>query len=97
MPAMILLSEQSRRMKEMMRMYGDGFSLPTDDDITLVLNSSNALVKNLADVSNEEDKELAVSQIYDLAKLAHAPMTAEELIGFIERSGKILDKAFGEK
>ena len=95
-PAMLLLSEQSRRIKEMARMYGDGFSLPTDDDITLILNTNNSLVKNLDKITDESDKELAVSQIYDLAKLAHEPMTAEEIIAFIERSGKILDKAFKE-
>lgn len=89
----LLLSEQSRRMQEMAKMYGDGLGLPLDDDITLVLNDSNELVSSLGKMEDKADTDLICQQIYDLAKLAHQPMSAEELTRFIDRSNKILAKA----
>ena len=93
----LLLSEQSRRMQEMAKMYGNGLNLPLDDDITLVLNDSNSLVSSLGKMEDEEDKTMICQQIYDLAKLAHQPMTAEEMTRFIDRSGKILARAVEKK
>lgn len=89
----LLLSEQSRRMQEMAKMYGGGLGLPMDDDITLVLNDSNELVSSLGKMEDQADTDMICQQIYDLAKLAHQPMSAEELTRFIDRSGKILAKA----
>ena len=94
-PGMLLLSEQSRRMQEMAKMYGGGFQIPMDDELTLVLNENNPLVASLDKLKaaeREEDLETVCEQIYDLAMLAHKPMTAEELTRFIARSGKILEK-----
>lgn len=95
-PGMLLLSEQSRRMQEMAKMYGGGFNIPMDDELTLVLNENNPLVASLDKLQaeeREEDLTMVCEQIYDLAMLAHKQMTAEELTRFIERSGKILEKA----
>lgn len=89
----LLLSEQSRRMQEMAKMYGGGLGMPMDDDITLVLNDSNELVSSLGKMEDQADTDMICQQIYDLAKLAHQPMSAEELTRFIDRSGKILAKA----
>ena len=97
MPAIILISEESRRMQEMAKMYG-GFGLPMEDEVTIVLNAKNKSVqkfKELKENALEEDKEKAdilCEQIYDLAMLAHKPMEAEAMTRFIERSVKILDK-----
>lgn len=94
-PAVLLLSEQSRRMQEMAKMYGGGFNIPMDDELTLVLNENNPLVASLDKLkaeNREEDLTMVCEQIYDLAMLAHKQMTAEELTRFIERSGKILEK-----
>ena len=95
MPAIILISEESRRMQEMAKMYG-GFGLPMEDEITIVLNAKNKSVQKFKELKeNDADKEKAdilCEQIYDLAMLAHKPMEAEAMTRFIERSVKILDK-----
>ncbi|MBE7057585.1 MAG: molecular chaperone HtpG [Ruminococcaceae bacterium] len=96
MPAIILVSEESRRMQEMAKMYG-GFGLPLEDEVTIVLNAKNKSVqkyKELKENSVETDNEKAnilCEQIYDLAVLAHKPMEADAMTKFIERSAKILD------
>ncbi len=99
MPAVMLLSEEGRRMQEMAKMYGS-LGFPTDNDVTLVLNASNKTVgrlKGLKDSGDSEYAELVCGQIYDLAKLAHQPMEAGEMTRFIERSAEILDRITGEK
>jgi len=89
-PAVLLLSEQSRRMREMMKMYGmSGFN-PPDDEYTLILNTANSAVKKLPALP-EERRELVSKYICDLASLAHKKLSAEELTAFIERSGKLLE------
>ena len=97
MPAIILLSEQARRMQEMMKMYGGmGMNFPMgEEDMTLVLNQSNPTVQRLAALkeSSPEVYDMAVAQIYDLALLAHQPMDAEGMSRFIRRSVEILEKA----
>lgn len=92
-PAMLLLSEESRRMAEMAKMYGGGMQIPFDEEMTLVLNESNELVTSLGKMSDKEMSDMVCHQIYDLAKLAHSPLSGEEMTRFIERSGKILAKA----
>ncbi len=96
-PAIITLSEQSRRMQEMTKMYGGmgmGNMFPSDE--TLVLNSKNSLVKALISMSGQEDKkeelDLISSHIYDLAMLSHKPLAPEAMSRFIERSNSILKK-----
>lgn len=96
MPAIILVSEESRRMQEMAKMYG-GFGLPLEDEVTIVLNAKNKSVQKFKELkanSSEADNEkadLLCEQIYDLAMLAHKPMEADAMTKFIERSVKILD------
>lgn len=92
-PGMLLLSEESRRMREMAKMYGAGMQIPFEEEMTLVLNESNELVSSLGKISDKEEHDMICHQIYDLAKLAHSPLTGEEMTRFIERSGKILAKA----
>ena len=95
MPAILLLSEEARRMQEMAKMYGS-FGFPMENDVTIVLNASNKKVQKLQQLkesgANPEDVDLICGQIYDLATLAHQPMEAEAMTRFIERSAKILDK-----
>ncbi len=98
MPAIILLSEQGRRMQEMMKMYGGGMGFPMgDEEVTLVLNESNPTVSRLSelrqDTAREAEYDMICSQIYDLAMLAHKPMDAEGMTKFIERSAQLLNKA----
>lgn len=95
-PAVILLSEQSRRMQEMYRSYGQQMAGMADmfkDEFTLVLNSNNQLIKQL-DSLNDDDANLVIDHIYDLAKISHSPLTGEQMTKFIERSNKLLGKLF---
>lgn len=95
MPAILLLSEEARRMQEMAKMYGS-LGFPTENDVTLVLNASNKTVQKLRQIKESgdasQDTELICGQIYDLAKLAHQPMEADAMTRFIERSAKLLDR-----
>ena len=89
--AMITISEESRRMSDMMRMYGMG----ADDDMfaaqtTLILNARNPLVSFLRDHADSEDAGLLARQIYDLALLANRPLSPEEMTAFVSRSNEIL-------
>ena len=98
--AVILLSEESRRMQEMAKSFGGGSmaSMFPDmgNDESLVLNSSNKLVKTLVDIkedaSRKEDVDMIAMQIYDLAMMSHKPLTNEQMTRFIERSNKILER-----
>ena len=95
-PAVILLGEQSRRMQEMYRSYGQqmaGMANMFHDEFTLVLNSNNELIQKL-DELNDEDSKLLIHHVYDLAKISHSPLTGEEMTKFIERSNKLLGKLF---
>ncbi len=101
-PAIILLSEQGRRMQEMMKQYGGGMSFPVDDQMTLVLNFNSPVIKKLAALketandSSDEQKakfDTFCSQIYDIALLAHKQMDTEALTRFIERSAELLAMA----
>ena len=95
-PAVILLGEQSRRMQEMYKAYGQQMAGIADmfhDEFTLVLNSNNSLIKKI-DTLNDEDANLVIDHVYDLAKISHSPLPAEQMTKFIERSNKLLEKLF---
>lgn len=95
-PAVILLGEQSRRMQEMYKAYGQqmaGMAEMFHDEFTLVLNSNNSLIKKI-DTLNDEDANLVIDHVYDLAKISHSPLPAEQMTKFIERSNKLLEKLF---
>ncbi|MDD4844065.1 MAG: molecular chaperone HtpG [Anaerotignum sp.] len=99
--AMILLSESSRRMMEMMESYGSaadfkGMFSDVKPEETLVLNRSNGLVKHLLNMSEKEEKkedvDLLCHHIYDLALMSHRPLTSKEMTSFIDRSNTLLEK-----
>lgn len=93
-PAVILLSEESRRMQEMYKSYGQQFAGMADmfhDEFTLVVNSNNELIQKLPTLDSET-KALAVNHIYDLAKISHSPLNAEQMSRFISRSNELLMK-----
>lgn len=95
-PAIVLLTEESRRFQEMSRMYGGMNSSGLPSDETLVLNYNHKLVKNVAsfitDDSKKEDAKLLLAQLYDLAMISHKPMEPEDMKKFVERSTMILEK-----
>ena len=91
--SMITVSEQTRRMAEMMEMYGMSRSetgLGAQGE-TLVLNANNHLVQFVLNNEDNENTELICQQIYDLAQLANHPLKPEEMTKFVARSNKILD------
>ena len=96
LPALVLLSEESRRMQEMSRMFGgmEGMSFPAEE--TLVLNTDHALVRRLGKLAAEnqdsEDAALLAAQLHDLAMLCHRPLEPEALAKFVERSTKLLER-----
>lgn len=93
-PAVILLSEESRRMKEMYRSYGQQFAGMGDmfkDEFTLVLNSNNKLIKSI-DKADDENRKMLCGHIYDLAMLCHKPLSPEQMTKFVERSNKLMEK-----
>ena len=93
--AMITLSEQDRRMQDMMKMYNMyGMVDPSmfgQNGQTLVLNANNELVKYISEHSDGENTALFCEQLYDLALLSHAPLTPEQMTNFIARSNKIME------
>ena len=91
-PAMITVQEQSRRMAEMMEMYGMDSSMTGmgAQGETLVLNLNNSLVKYVMDHEEGENTSLICQQIYDLARIANHPLKPEEMTAFVARSNQIL-------
>lgn len=90
--SMAVLSEQERRMAEMMRMYGMGGMDPSvfGSQATLVLNANHPLVKFLAEHKRSKNVPIICKQLYDLAMLAHKPLSPEEMTAFVQRSNEIM-------
>ena len=89
--SMITLSEQSRRMQEMMQMYGmAGMGMDMGGDSTLILNVNHPLVQYVAEHKEEDDIAIICKQLYDLAMLAHKPLNPEEMTAFVQRSNEIM-------
>ena len=96
MPAVVLLSEEARRFKEMSRVYGGSFNTAElfPEEETLVLNSKNTLIRRIADLyetdNKKEDALTGASQIYDLALLNNRQLEPDTMAKFIERSNALL-------
>lgn len=95
--SMVLLSEESRRMQDMAKMYGMmGMGMPVEGEETLVLNKSNPLVQYVIENGENTEKEdtikLICNQLYDLAMLSHKPLSSNAMTEFISRSNEILKK-----
>lgn len=91
-PSMITVSEQTRRMSEMMEMYGMSNSstgLGAEGE-TLILNMNNDLVQYVLNNDENENTTTICQQLYDLARLANHPLKPEEMTAFVARSNKIL-------
>ena len=94
-PAILTISEESRRLEEMMRMYSGSVELPEGmkKDETLVLNTASSLIKRLTDLV-EVDRYKANkmgSYIYKLSVLSQRKFTAEEMKSFLKESFEILE------
>lgn len=91
--SMITLSEESRRMQDMMKMYAmngmnmGGFGAEGE---TLILNANHPLVQYVTEHQDGENVQMICEQLYDLAKLQHAPLSSEEMTKFVARSNDIM-------
>ena len=92
--SMITLSEESRRMQEMMKMYGMSGMDPSmfGTNATLILNANHPLVEYVVAHKDGENTEMFCHQLYDLAMLAHKPFSPEEMTEFVKRSNEIMMK-----
>ncbi|HBP38717.1 MAG TPA: molecular chaperone HtpG [Clostridiales bacterium] len=108
LPAMIQESEESRRMQEMRKQFermNSGGDSKTDIDSlfplqqTLIINQDQALVSRLqalADIPGQEEQaDLLACQIYDLARLGHGSLAADDMASFLKRSARLLEKLAG--
>ena len=92
-PAMITVQEETRRMAEMMEMYGMDSSMTGmgAQGETLVLNLNNDLVRYVMEHKDGDNTDLLCQQIYDLARIANHPLKPEEMTAFVNRSNQILE------
>ena len=92
--SMITLSEETRRMQDMMKMYSAG-GMGMDMSMfgggeTLILNANNALVKYILEHTEGERVDMFCKQLYDLAMLSHKQLSPDEMTKFVQRSNEIL-------
>ena len=93
--SMLTVDEQSRRMADMMKMYAaSGMPMGLDEFAkegqTLILNAKHPLVKYVMEHEEDKNTKMICQQLYDLAQIQNAPLSAEDMAGFITRSNEIL-------
>ncbi len=90
--SMMTLSEESRRMQDMMKMYGMPGMDPSmfGGEETLILNANNKLVQYVLEHQEAEHTDLFCEQLYDLAMISHKPLAPEAMTRFIARSNEIM-------
>ena len=90
--SMVTLSEENRRMQDMMKMYNMYGMDPSmfGTTTTLVLNANNALVKYLFETPEGEHSNMICEQLYDLAMISHQPLSPEAMTKFVNRSNEIM-------
>ena len=91
--SMITLSEETRRMQDMMKMYsmpGMDMGAFGGEGETLILNANHPLVQYVIEHQGGENVEMICEQLYDLAKIQHAPLSPEDMTKFITRSNDIM-------
>lgn len=98
-PAMALFSEQDRRFQEMTRTLGKEISIP-DKGQSLLVNASSPVVQNILDLhakQKNEDVELLIAQVYDLAMLTCRAFDQERMVRFLDRSNQLLARVNAEE
>jgi molecular chaperone HtpG len=93
--SVLTLSEQGRRMQDMMKMYAMGGMGGMDPDMfaadqTLTLNANNALVKYILENKDSEHVPMFAEQLYDLAKISNQPLSVDAMTKFVKRSNDIM-------
>ena len=92
--SLLIISEESRRMEDMMKQYAmmglDPSMFVGNTDKTLILNSSHSLVQKLLVTENKENEKLIIEHLYDLAELSNSSLSPERMSAFIQRANTIL-------
>lgn len=90
--SMAVLPEESRRMEEMMKLYGMGGmdAAAFGSNATLILNMGHPLVQFVLEHKKSKNVPIICKQLYDLAMLAHKPLNPEEMTAFVKRSNEIM-------
>ena len=90
--SVLTVSEESRRMQDMMKMYGGGMDMSMfgAEGETLVLNANHPLVTYITEHEDDVNTEMICEQLYDLAKLQNAPLSPEAMTKFVARSNDIM-------
>ena len=90
--SVLTVSEESRRMQDMMKMYGGGMDMSMfgAEGETLVLNANHPLVTYITEHEDDANTEMICEQLYDLAKLQNAPLSPEAMTKFVARSNDIM-------
>ncbi len=93
--SMVTLSEETRRMQDMMKMYAAGGMGAGMEDMfaggeTLILNANNDLVKYILEHKDGENTDMFCKQLYDLAMISHRPLASEAMTEFVARSNEIM-------
>ena len=90
--SVLTVSEESRRMQDMMKMYGAG--MDTDmfagEGETLVLNANHPLVSYVTEHEEDDNTKMICEQLYDLAKIQNAPLSPDAMTKFVARSNDIM-------
>ena len=92
--SVLTLSEQGRRMQDMMKMYSmGGMGMDADmfaADQTLTLNANNELVKYILENKDSEHVPMFAEQLYDLARISNQPLSVDAMTRFVKRSNEIM-------
>ncbi len=91
--SMLTVSEESRRMQDMMKMYAVGgmdMGMFGEEGETLILNANHPLVEYIMENKDGSNSKMICEQLYDLAKIQNAPLSAEAMTKFIARSNEIM-------
>ncbi len=89
--SMLTIAEDTRRMQDMMKMYGGGMAMFGEEDgATLVLNANHPLVQYIMENKDGEHTMMLCQQLYDLALLQNAPLSPDAMTKFVQRSNEIM-------
>ena len=88
--AIVTISEESRRMQDMMKMYGMSDMAGMGEGETLILNAKHPLVQFVLDHKKAQSVPVICEQLYDLARISQHPLTQEEMTKFMKRSNDIM-------
>ena len=89
--SVVTISEETRRMQDMMKMYAmNGMGNFGDEGTTLVLNANHPLVQYVLEHKEDENTAMICEQLYDLGMLQNAPLSPEAMTKFVARSNDIM-------